>query len=249
MSISKPIKIAGAVTAAVAVGVLVVPAQGVSMAGLSRADRIRQTQLSEQLLGQFTPAYGDPRLIARYAQVSASDRSSFAFTPAVARDAFDSRGVTIVVRARPGVAASMAPLARASSLGSVPAAKPQQGSMTAVAPVAYRLGTGVGLSRFAAPAPAVGQGAGFDLAKLPSAGAPRDPSRRPSRFSAKAGSADEPMQLPGARTVDMTGSYRVTRNLDLTAGVRVKNDSTLQRVLPDERDDEQAVYVGTQFRF
>jgi hypothetical protein len=40
-----------------------------ALAAMSRADRIRETSLSETLLGQFTPASGDPRLIARYAKV------------------------------------------------------------------------------------------------------------------------------------------------------------------------------------
>ena len=51
--------------AAAAISVALPPA----LAAMTRADRIRDTQLSETLLGQFTPASGDPRLIARYAKM------------------------------------------------------------------------------------------------------------------------------------------------------------------------------------
>jgi len=45
------------------------------------------------------------------------------------------------------------------------------------------------------------------------------------------------------------GSYSVTRNLDVTAGVRLKNERDRMAPLTDSRQDSQAVYVGTQFRF
>ena len=45
-----------------------------ALAAMSRSERIRDTALSETLLGQFTPASGDPRLIARYAKMSAEQR-------------------------------------------------------------------------------------------------------------------------------------------------------------------------------
>jgi hypothetical protein len=49
--------------------------------------------------------------------------------------------------------------------------------------------------------------------------------------------------------VDLGGAYRVTRNLDVTAGVRVTSDRDRLRPITDGRQDNQAVYVGTQFRF
>ena len=58
-------------------------------------DRIRDTQLSETLLGQFTPASGDPRLIARYAKMSAEARSSFSFTPALTDEGRRNRAITV----------------------------------------------------------------------------------------------------------------------------------------------------------
>jgi len=50
--------------------------------------------------------------------------------------------------------------------------------------------------------------------------------------------------------VDLGGSYRVSRNLDVTAGVRYSSQDR-ERLLPltDGNKDNQAVYVGTQFHF
>ncbi|WP_231568250.1 hypothetical protein [Novosphingobium malaysiense] len=49
--------------------------------------------------------------------------------------------------------------------------------------------------------------------------------------------------------VDLSGAYRVTDNLNVTAGVRYSQDRERLLPLTDGRQDSQAVYVGTQFRF
>ena len=49
--------------------------------------------------------------------------------------------------------------------------------------------------------------------------------------------------------VDVGGSYRVTERLDVTAGVRYSEDRDRLLPLTDGKQDSQAVYVGTQFRF
>src|SRR3546814_11499713 len=69
-----------AVLTALAVASLALPP---ALAAMSNADRIRDTTLSETLLGQFTPASGDERLIARYNKMSAEQRGNFSFTPAL----------------------------------------------------------------------------------------------------------------------------------------------------------------------
>ena len=50
-------------------------------------------------------------------------------------------------------------------------------------------------------------------------------------------------------SLDVGGSYSVTRNLDVTAGVRYKSDRDRLERLRDDRRDSQALYVGTAFRF
>ena len=52
-------------------------------------------------------------------------------------------------------------------------------------------------------------------------------------------------------SIDLGTSYSLTRNLDVTAGVRYRTDEERLRLpqLTDTRRDSQAVYVGTAFRF
>jgi hypothetical protein len=49
--------------------------------------------------------------------------------------------------------------------------------------------------------------------------------------------------------VDLGGALKVTRNFDVTAGVRYSQDRERLLPLTDGRRDNQAVYVGTQLRF
>ena len=49
--------------------------------------------------------------------------------------------------------------------------------------------------------------------------------------------------------LDVGGSYRLTRNIDVTAGVRYKSQRERLEPLKDNRRDSQAVYLGTAFRF
>ena len=49
--------------------------------------------------------------------------------------------------------------------------------------------------------------------------------------------------------VDVGGSYRVAKNLDLTAGVRYSQERERLLPLTDGKQDNQAVYLGTQFHF
>ena len=51
-------------------------------------------------------------------------------------------------------------------------------------------------------------------------------------------------------SLDLASSYSLTRNLNVTAGVRY-NNSVAGRLTPmtDDRQDSQAVYLGTVFKF
>lgn len=52
-----------------------------------------------------------------------------------------------------------------------------------------------------------------------------------------------------AMSVDLGGSYALTRNLELNGGVRYKSQVDRNELSNDQRRDSQAVYVGTAFRF
>ena len=97
----------------------------------------------------------------------------------------------------------------------------------------------------------------MDIAALPQARCPVDPTQRPSRFGADMrldsrslpGANDRSLDPDRAYSVDVTGSYRLSRNVDLTAGVRLRRENDRLAPLTDQQQDSQAVYVGTQFRF
>jgi len=212
-----------------------------ALAAMTRAERIRDTPISDSLLSQFTPASGDPRLIARYVKMSAEARRDFSFTPALSDDSRKNRAITVVIRARDDASSAARTVGLAAG----------RTAPVAIAPVAYDLGASVGFEKFVTPA----LPRGIDLKNLPVAKAP-DQDEKKSRFATRmvnrpsdpAGATDR-ITTPGeAPAVDVVGSYRLTRNLDVTAGVRYRSDDRVEP-LTDARRDSQAVYVGTQFRF
>ncbi|MBJ7500327.1 MAG: hypothetical protein JHC57_11310 [Sphingopyxis sp.] len=227
----------GSLTALAVVSLALPPA----LAAMSRTDRIRDTALSETLLGQFTPASGDPRLIARYTKMTAEQRGNFSFTPALTDESRKNRAITVVIRARDDASSA----ARTSALAAGRTAP------IAIAPVKYNLGASVGFEKFVTPS----LPRGVDIKNLPVAKAPEQEEKK-SRFATRmvnrpsdpSGATDR-VTAPGeASAVDVVSSYRLTKNIDVTAGVRYKSDDRVEP-LTDSRRDSQAVYVGTKFRF
>ncbi len=200
----------------------------------------------------FTPASVDPRLAEILKQRSAADSRMMRFTPAGAGSFGDTRSVTVAVRIDAQVAQAISGRGTSET-----ANEPASGeSGLRIAPTRYNLGLARGYQSFA-QAPALSASLSSaeipDLAEFrPSPGA----QERPSRFAARielerqeaAARAAEESAL-GNQMLDVGGSYRLTRNLDVTAGVRLEQDRDL-RPLPDtDQQDSQAVYIGTQFRF
>ncbi len=212
-----------------------------ALAAMSRTGNIGDTALSETLLGQFTPASGDERLIARYTKMSAEQRGSFSFTPALTDESRKNRAITVVIRARDD----------ASSAARTTAIAAGRTAPVAITPVAYNLGASVGFEKFVTPT----LPRGTDLRNLPVAKAPEQDEKKPrfatrmvNRPSDPSGATDR-VTAPGSdQAVDVVSSYRLTKNIDVTAGVRYKSDDRVEP-LTDSRRDSQAVYVGTAFRF
>ena len=228
--------VAASLAAVAAIGLVATPA----ISAMSAANQGQAGALSA-LVGRFTPANGDPVLLQRFARLSAEARRNFRFTPAMPRT--ENRAVTLVVRARSAPAAAI--LDAASRL-----AQP-----VAITPVSYRLGSAVGYTAFVST---VSASPTVDLAAMPQARRPSEAgSRRPSRFGADMrldtrslpGTAERALDADRAYSVDVTGSYRLSRNVDVTAGVRLQRENDRLAPLTDQRQDSQAVYVGTQFRF
>ena len=205
----------------------------------------------------LTPASVDPRLARFVAERSNGDARLMRFTPAgVAERA--SRSVTVAIRIDEEAA-------RAISVRSAIASAQEQAASDAqvrIAPTRFNLGVSRGYQSFAKtperPATlsrALSEAAIPNLADFqPSPGARPDESRFAARIAveeeAKAGASPRAIDSRGDQAVDVAGSYRLTRNLDVTAGVRYSQER--DRLAPLEestKQDSQAVYVGTQFRF
>ncbi|KQT35397.1 hypothetical protein ASG29_02205 [Sphingomonas sp. Leaf412] len=222
--------IAGGLAAA---AMMAVPAIGAPDSGQRMAKRAPLSRVA----GSFTPSAADPKLAALLAR-GGLGTGSFRFTPSEVRT---GRSVTVAVRARTNNDPSTRTAAMAPTVG--------------VAPIAYNLGVAVGWKRFAVS----GDIAKVDLAGLPGSREAADValSYSGTKFTGRvAASADRAlagtpraMAEPESYALDVGGSYSLTRNLDLTAGMRLKSERERLTRLDDDRRDSQAVYVGTAFRF
>ena len=202
-------------------------------------------------IGSFTVAGADPDLVAQFKLSALRGNASFKFTPTGGtRDG--ERSVTVVVRQKAAGAVSIREniLAGISGSGVTSAAK--------IAPVSYSLGSAKGLKSFAIPVRKLA-GNMPDLSEIGSEKLMGDENTgKKSRFNtrmsidASAPINAAPRALDASQkdyTLDVGGSYSLTRNLAVTAGVRINNERDRMAPLTDNRQDSQAVYVGTQFRF
>lgn len=236
-----------------AVGLLAVPVAGAAAVG--------SLMPSAPSLGSdyvpFTPAKIDPALARQVAKTLGLD--GLRFTPAP-RSPRGERVVTMAVRVDRATARAITvrgTLAEGSAgkMGGALAALPL------VEPTRYNLGTARGFQSFAAPSPkalALPEGIrDIAMADLASYRTDNGAKGKPSRFQPRvafledsdAGRAPRTLEGAGEQSVDVGGAYRVTKNLAVTAGVRVSQDRNRIAPLTDGVEDDKAVYVGTQFRF
>ena len=230
-----------------AVSVLALPSAVLAFS--SRFDIGSQGAPNSAAASGFVPAEVDPRLARSITVRALSKGRSFRFTPAAVPNGMDRSVVTVAVRLNDGNAQSLG----LRPAGGNPAA---DGAALPIAPTAYSLGAARGYRSFAqsaAPATSVRQLDAPDLASYqPKPGVASTPSRFAPAIvldeREKTGRAPRTFEQSDQQ-VDLGGSYRVTRNLNVTAGVRYSSDRDRLRPLTDGRQDSQAVYVGTQFRF
>jgi hypothetical protein len=188
-------------------------------------------------LGSFTPASYDPRMAAAFAR-SGFSAGTFRFTPASAPGG--RRAVTVAVRARA--------LTKAEAQRSALAVNPT------IMPTAYNLGVSLGWRRFAL----TGDIAKVDTGLMPGSREGADLAvsyagrRWSTRFQlgADRSTGEQPSLIGDDQTysADLSGSYALGRNVELTGGLRYR----LQRdhlPIADDRRDSQAVYIGTAFKF
>lgn len=227
---------------AIAGGVLITAAFAVAPAAGAGADRdsrgVRRASAPARAALVFTPAAADPRLAAVFAR-GGLDSSGFRFTPA--ETGREHRAVTVAVRART-VRPDQTRVAAADGA-------------TALTPIAYNLGVAVGWRRFGV----AGDVRRLDMATQPGGREAADVtlSYAGNRVAGRVkATADRPYAAVAPRvesersySLDLGGSYRLTRNLDLTAGLRYRTERDQLVRLDDNRRDSRAVYVGTAFRF
>ncbi|MEH3045916.1 hypothetical protein [Sphingomonas adhaesiva] len=224
--------------ASLAAAAAAVPAVGTAD---TNARAVRRTPVLPRSAGSFTPSAADPKLAALFAR-GGLDSTDFRFTPSEARNS--NRSVTVAVRARASSTAGRDATRFASTAPSV-----------GVAPIAYNLGVAVGWKRFAVS----GDVAKVDLGVMPGGREAADValSYSGNKWTGRL-SASSDRALPGtvhtlaepqSYSLDVGGSYSITRNLDLTAGMRLKSERDRLTRIDDDRRDSQAVYVGTAFRF
>lgn len=225
------------VAAFAAAGLLLSPA----FATTTSKKRPAAVSLSFDSLSSFTPANADPKLAAALAGKSLS-LTDFKFTPAPAKGRPSQ--VRVAIRARVS-----APAEATVEQASAPAP-------TALAPSSYNLGVAVGWRRFAVSG---------DVSKVkdadPAVGGRESAvvgvSYSLSKFTGRvAVGADKPdgKALPALRrgdtySLDVGGSYSLSKRIALTGGVRYNVERDRLTALQDDRRDSQAVYVGTAFKF
>jgi len=193
-------------------------------------------------ISSFTPANGDPRLAAAFANKPLS-LTDFRFTPAAAKSRPSQ--LRVAIRARVGTPAS--------GSGVSAAAAP---AVTALTPASYNLGLAVGWRRFAVSGD-VAKVKGSDPAIGGRETAVVGVSYSLNRFTGRvAVGADRAEGRPIAAlrkgdnySVDVGGSYSLSRRVALTGGVRYEVDRDRLKALKDDRRDSQAVYIGTAFKF
>ncbi len=189
----------------------------------------------------FTPTTKDPNLAAAYAKIAArASGQGFRFTP-TSGSMSGQRSITVMVRAADRVVVN------------------RTVDPVDIKPVAFSLNGARGWRKFALPE-AVGRKAldPVPVETMVDAKSFSLDDGRKDRFSTKV--VLETRREPGATvrnpaadkeySLDLASSYSLTRNLNVTAGVRY-NNNVAGRLTPmtDDRQDSQAVYLGTVFKF
>lgn len=194
-------------------------------------------------ISSFTPTIRDPKLSSAYTQAALnSSGKNFRFTP-TSGSMSGRRSITVLVRADSMV--SRRPAERsAGALG--------------IAPLAFNLDASRGWRKFALPE-TMGRKpldpVSTDLEGVQNFSLNRGAATH-SRLKANVQlenrhdvGATSTMTGERQYSVDVASSYSLTRNLNVTAGVRYAGPDTRLVPLTDQRQDNQAVYVGTIFKF
>lgn len=227
-------------------------ALGLPGAGLAVSGSNAQQASAKAIAGlPFTPANVDPGLALKVASVLGNE--GLRFTPASNPGRDRDRTVTVAVRVDRATARAISIRQPLESVGGE--ARP-----VILAATRYNLGIARGYQSFVQPSRTPVMPEGLRDVAMPdlSTYRPEDAKRgKPSRFGSRialeqgqrsgrtAGSFDALEE----QSIEVQGSYRVMRNLDVTAGVRLSQERDRLAPLTDGVEDDKSVYVGTQIRF
>jgi len=227
----KEAKLAAAIAA---VGLVLTPA----FAATTTKKRPAAVSLSFDPMSSFTPANADPKLAAALGNRTAS-LTDLQFTPAAAKGRPSQ--VRVAIRAR----------------STAPSKVAETAAVNALTPASYNLGVAVGWRRFAVagevakvkgPIPALGDresalvGVSYSLNKKVTGRVAVGAERGEGAAIAALRSSDN-------YSLDVGGSYAVSKRVAVTGGVRYQVEKDRVSALRDDRRDSQAVYVGTAFKF
>lgn len=200
----------------------------------------------------FTPASVDPKLARFVAERTTGTARMMRFTPAGVAER-GKRSLTVAVRVDEEAAQAI------QVRSAIAAAQDQMGTTAGVRIVSarYNLGLARGYQSFAQPtvlSKKLSDAAIPDLSSFKPAPIQAEQSRLVSRVALareeKPGVTPRTREALGEQSLDVATSYRLTRNLDVSAGVRYSQDR--DRIAPAAQptpQDSQAFYVGTQLRF
>ena len=228
-------------------------ALGLPSAGYALADKAangRAPSFTAMGLDVFTPASVDPALAARVAEKARA--RGIRFTPARGASASGERTVTVAVRVDDQTA-------RAISVRKAIDVVPGRGAgLAGLDASRFQLGAARGYKSFARTVDLTANVRNLALPDL----AQFEPSRpnavdKPSRLQPRieledreiAGRSPNTLDAIGQQTVGLGGSFRVSSNLNVTAGVRYSQERERLDPLTNSVKDSQAVYVGTQIKF
>jgi hypothetical protein len=229
------------ITAGAAMLAVSVPAIGAANSMLRLRDF---SPVSLQRLGSiasFTPSIRDDKLSSAYAKAALAGTSrGFRFTP-TSGSLSGRREITILVRADSSLARH----------------EDRANAGLGITPLAFNLDASRGWRKFALPE-SVGRKPldpvstdidtvkGFSLAS-----GSKSKLKAGLRLDTQRDVGTAPQTLAGENQyrVDANTSYSLTRNLNVTAGVRLAGPDNRLTPLTDQRQDNQAVYFGTIFKF
>ncbi len=240
-----------AVVMAVAVSLLALPSA--VLAFTTRLDLPAEEVSGNQGFGSFSSGQIDPRLALAIAARQQAQGSLFRFTPAGIA-ARPDRSVTVAVNIDSAAARAIVVRASPDARGGTKIAG------LPLAPTAYNLGVSRGFQSFSPsggtftlPSGDARRQALPDLSAFPRVETAGDDSRLAPHIALgereRAGRAPRTLEGAGEQNIDVGGAYRLTRNLEVTAGVRYSQDRDRLKPTNDAKSDSQAVFVGTQFHF